>query len=83
MYSVIAISITSSREIPSLARQQELKIIKEYFPPGLMDIINGKYYIANSEGILNEVTKDFYEKRIFEYIAYEMEMERRRRESEG
>ena len=70
-------------EIPAPARQQELKMIKECYPPGWMDIINGKYYIANSEGILNEVTKDIYMARIFEYIAYEMEMERRKRERES
>jgi hypothetical protein len=66
-------------EIPAPARQKELKMIRECFPPGWMDIINGKYYIANSEGVLNEVTRDLYLARIFEFIAYEMEMNRRMR----
>jgi hypothetical protein len=43
-----------------------------------MDIINGKYYIADSDGILKEVTREVYPTRVFEYIAYEMEMERRK-----
>jgi hypothetical protein len=67
-------------EIHAPARQEELKRIRECYPPGWMDIINGKYYIANSDGILNEVTREIYQTRVFEYIAYEMEMERRRDE---